>query len=165
MNGYNKITILMRQFVLMLSLLLSTWASAQGIGKIKFGSSHDVALKAIEATFGTPSKTGNDVVVFANKDFEGFRWDEVQFKFKNGVLNEARFFMNQKTKAKAKSELDVIAKALGKKHEMSVDYEDDGNRFYSGGHSPAGFGRLFQAFISPRKGAWSDQLRFGPYQF
>lgn len=66
---------------------------------------------------------------------------------------------------KAKAELENIAKNLNKKHALSQDYEEDGSRFYAGGLSPKGIGRLFTVFVAPHNGQWSDQLRFGPFKF
>jgi hypothetical protein len=150
---------------LALLLITTTLCHAQGIGNVKFGSTRDVATKAIEDFFGEPSKIDDEVMIYTNKVFEGFHWNEVLFKFKDSKLVEARFFMNQKNKSHAKKQLTEISKTLSAKHVMTKDIEDDGNTFYAGGKSPLYYGHLFTLFISPRNGLWTDQLRFGPFKF
>lgn len=154
-----------KALLLWLCLLFASQGFAQGIGNIRFGASYADAVARINETFGTPVQTSNDEVVYANTSFEGFRWNCVVFRFHEGRLCEARFFLDHKSKGKAKAELESIAKSLGKKHVMSHDYEEDGSRFYVGGQSPMGIGRLFMLFVAPRNGQWSDQLRFGPFKF
>ncbi len=154
-----------KALLLGLFFLLASQGFAQGIGNIRFGASYDDAMMRIKETFGTPVKTSNDEVVYANMLFEGFHWNQVTFRFQEGRLCEARFYQDHKSKGKAKAELESIVKSLGKKHTLSQDYEEDGSRFYAGGQSPMGIGRLFTAFVAPHNGQWSDQLRFGPFKF
>lgn len=154
-----------KTLLLALCLSLPSLAIAQGIGKVKFGASYDETLENVKEAFGTPMQATFDEIVFTDKQFEGFVWNKITFRFRNGQLNEARFYMRHKSKTKAKSELEAIAKNLAQKHVLSLDYEEDGTRFYAGGLSPLGIGRLFTVFVSPYKGQWSDQLRFGPFKF
>ena len=140
-------------------------AFGQGIGKVRFGASYEEAVTHIKEAFGNPEKSTVDEVAYSNASFEGVQWNWVTFRFKEGLLCEARFYQDHKNKGKAKAELDNIAKCLSRKHALSLDYEEDGNRFYAGGLSPMGIGRLFTVFVAPHNGRWSDQLRFGPFKF
>lgn len=154
------------RFLLILILMTGCLSiSAQGIGEVRFGSSREVASEAIFQLFGQPSSTDGNCYIYKNKEFEGFHWNEVLFRFTNDRLTEARFFMNQRSKYEARRKLTAISKVLAKKHVMSMDIEDDGNHFYAGGKSPLYYGHLFTLFISPREGRWTDQLRFGPFEF
>jgi hypothetical protein len=155
----------MRKLLILAFLLASTTSFAQGIGNVKFGTHRNVATKAIKELFGEPSSRDAEMIIYTNKTFEGYHWDEVLFKFKGDILTEARFFMNQKNKNLARKQLTRISETLGKKHIMTEDIEDDGNTFYAGGKSPMAYGHLFTLFISPRNGIWTDQLRFGPFKF
>lgn len=148
-----------------LCCLIVLQASGQGIGNVRFGASFEDAVTHIKEKFGDPVKATGDEVVYANTLFEGFLWNHVMFRFQEGRLCEARFYRNHKNKIQAKAELESIAKSLGKKHELSQDYEEDGSRFYAGGQSPLGIGRLFTVFVAPHNGQWADQLRFGPFKF
>lgn len=154
-----------RTFLIVLSLAFASVSNAQGIGNVQFGSTYEEATARIVETFGHPAHATSDEIVYNNKSFEGFRWNKVTFRFRNGQLCEARFYKDHKSKWMAKTELDSIAKNLSKKHAISLDYEEDGTRFYAGGQSPLGIGRLFTVFVAPRNGYWSDQLRFGPFKF
>lgn len=154
-----------KTLLLGLCFLFALQASAQSIGKVRFGAPYNEAVSHIKEAFGTPLKTTDDEVVYANASYEGFLWNRVTFRFQEGRLCEARFYRDHKNKGKAKAELEDIAKSLSKKHALSQDYEEDGNRFYAGGLSPMGIGRLFTIFVAPHNGLWSDQLRFGPFKF
>lgn len=154
-----------RPFLTALCLVFASVAHAQGIGNVQFGSTYEEATARIAEAFGHPAHVTSDEIVYKNKLFEGFKWNQVTFRFRNGQLCEARFYMDHKSKWKAKTELESIAKNLSKKHALSLDYEEDGTRFYAGGLSPLGIGRLFTVFVAPRNGQWSDQLRFGPFKF
>ena len=152
-------------FFFVLCVVFESVSNAQGIGNVQFGSTYEEATARIVETFGHPAHATSDEIVYNNKSFEGFRWNKVTFRFRNGQLCEARFYKDHKSKWMAKTELDSIAKNLSKKHAISLDYEEDGTRFYAGGQSPLGIGRLFTVFVAPRNGHWSDQLRFGPFKF
>ncbi len=154
-----------KKVLLVLSLMGTIIANAQGIGNVRFGTQHAEAMEEIKSVFGEPSFSDGDMALFTNKEFEGYTWNEVMFKFKDGILNEARFFMKQKNKSAACKEQEQIAKAMASKHVMSKDIEEGGTPFYAGGQSPLRYGHLFTIFISPRGGAWTNQLRFGPFKF
>lgn len=154
-----------KALLLVLCFLFATQVYGQGIGNVRFGAPYEEVVPHIKEAFGSPLKATDNEVVYANALYEGFLWNRVTFRFKEGRLCEARFFRDHKSKGKAKAELEDIAKSLGKKHALSQDYEEDGNRFYAGGQSPMGIGRLFIVFVAPHNGLWSDQLRFGPFKF
>lgn len=152
-------------FLVGLCFLVAPSVYGQGIGNVMFGASYEDAIVRIVDNFGTPTQATEDEVTYSDAWFEGFLWNRVYFKFKEGRLCEARFYRNHKTKLGAKTELKSIAEKFGAKHELSIDYEEDGNNFYAGGTSPVGIGRLFTIFMAPYKGQWSDQVRFGPFKF
>lgn len=161
----NILLVHVRSLFVVVLTAVSVSVSAQGIGQVRFGSSREVASEAIFALFGRPSSMADNCYVYTDKEFEGFHWNEVLFRFTNNRLTEARFFMNQRSKRDARRRLTAISKVLAEKHVMSMDIEDDGSCFYAGGKSPLYFGHLFTLFVSPRNGKWTDQLRFGPFEF
>lgn len=153
-----------------LFFLMCIWAMilslhAQGIGNVKFGMPRSEAVSELEQLFGTPSALSDDQMIYTNRDFEGYRWNQVVFNFKQGKLTEARFFMDKNNKSHAKTEMRHMASYFGKKYSISDDIEEDGTEFYTCGKSPAGFGRLFTLFVAPRNAIWTTQLRFGPFNF
>lgn len=148
---------------LSLLLTLSMSATAQEIGNVRFGSAQSEAITNIKALFGEPATSTTDGITYKNKTYAGMTWNEIHFNFKDGVLSEARFYMNAKNKAAALQQMAREATAMGKSNVMTKDYEDDGTPFYAGGKSPDGYGHLFTIFASPRAGRWTSQLRFGPF--
>ena len=97
--------------------------------------------------------------------YEGLVWDEVFFLFDDGKLSEVRMYKRQSRKANAVQSVKAVARVMGDTHALTRDLEDDGTPFYKGGKSPLDVGHLFTIYASPYKGAWSTQLRFGPFAF
>ena len=164
MIGTEIKTEIMKKICLAALLMVSMMAKAQSIGKVQFGTPLSEAKTEITAQMGNPSKATEQELCYTNKVFNGFKWNEIHFFFKDGKLNEARFYMNVKNKAAAKVQAKNVSKVLGKDNVMTEDYEDDGTPFYAGGKSPDGFGHLFTIFVSPRAGRWTTQLRYGPFE-
>lgn len=154
----------MRKICLAALLMFSMMTKAQNIGKVQFGTLLSEAKTEITTQLGTPSKESEEELCYTNKVFNGFKWNEIHFFFKDGKLNEARFYMTVKNKVAAKVQAKSVYNMLGKDNVMTEDYEDDGTPFYAGGKSPDGFGHLFTIFVSPRSGHWTTQLRYGPFE-
>ena len=144
------------------SLAMNAQQKTEMVGTIKLGSDYSEALNAMKMEFGEPLRTSEDEVVYANKRFRGFTFDEVKFCFKNGKFNEARFFSKVGTKAEAQKKMENVAQTMKTKYQLSRDVEGDSTWFYKGGCSPLGIGHLFTLYTYPRKGAYGMEIRFGP---
>ena len=164
----------------MLCLISSMAVSAQSVetvGTVELGSAYEEALKAIKAEFGEPVSSflmllssiifsaSESEVVYANKKFRGFSFDEVKFRFKNGQFNEARFYSKVGSRGEAQRKMENIAQTMRTKYELSRDVEEDMTWFYKGGRSPLGIGHLFTIYTYRRQGAYGVELRFGPINF
>ena len=152
----------------MLCLISSMAVSAQSVesvGTVELGSAYEEALKAIKAEFGEPVSASESEVVYANKKFRGFSFDEVKFRFKNGHFNEARFYSKVGSRPEAQRKMENIAQTMRTKYELSRDVEEDMTWFYKGGRSPLGIGHLFTIYTYRRQGAYGVELRFGPINF
>lgn len=147
------------------SLAMNAQQKTEMVGTIKLGSDYSEALNAMKMEFGEPLRTSEDEVVYANKRFRGFTFDEVKFCFKNGKFNEARFFSKVGTKAEAQKKMENVAQTMKTKYQLSRDVEGDSTWFYKGGCSPLGIGHLFTLYTYPRKGAYGMEIRFGPINF
>ena len=147
------------------SLAMNAQQKTEMVGTIKLGSDYPEALNAMKMEFGEPLRTSEDEVVYANKRFRGFTFDEVKFCFKNGKFNEARFFSKVGTKAEAQKKMENVAQTMKTKYQLSRDVEGDSTWFYKGGCSPLGIGHLFTLYTYPRKGAYGMEIRFGPINF
>ena len=159
----------MKKLLLLMGILFSMTVSAQRVAKVgtvELGLPYAEALQAIKAEFGEPvSVTENQEVVFGKKNFCGFNYDEVKFRFKNGRFNEARFFMKVGSKAGAQKRMEDIARELGKTEGLSRDIEDNNTWFYKGGVSPVGVSHLFTIYTYPKQGTYGTELRYGPVRF
>ena len=152
----------------MLCLICSMAVSAQSVetvGTVELGSAYEEALKAIKAEFGEPVSASESEVVYANKKFRGFSFDEVKFRFKNGQFNEARFYSKVGSRGEAQRKMENIAQTMRTKYELSRDVEENMTWFYKGGRSPLGIGHLFTIYTYRRQGAYGVELRFGPINF
>jgi|LAHS01.1.fsa_nt_gb hypothetical protein len=153
----------MKKILLVFCFLVGLSVRAVADGSLEFGSSYHDAIVSIKAQLGSPVTESSDTLIYKNIDYCGFRWDQVVFRFRNGILTETRCYMYQANKDRAVGRLSAIAKEMEKTHVMTMDYEDDGTVFYAGGRSPEGYGHLFTIYASPYRGRWSAQLRFGPF--
>lgn len=146
-----------------LCLMFATLAQAQDLKTLKFGTIFDDAIINIKSSLGEPTTSNTNLVVYQNVHYRGFKWDKITFKFAQRKLCEVRCYMNKKNKQQALTQLSAIAKTMKKDYSITMDYEDDGDVFYSGGVSPMGFGHLFTIFVSPCNSIWTAQMRFGPF--
>lgn len=153
----------MRKILMALCLMFATLAQAQDLKTLKFGTIFDDAIINIKSSLGEPTTSNTNLVVYQNVHYRGFKWDKITFKFAQRKLCEVRCYMNKKNKQQALTQLSAIAKTMKKDYSITMDYEDDGDVFYSGGVSPMGFGHLFTIFVSPCNSIWTAQMRFGPF--
>lgn len=158
----------MRKAFLMIAMLVSLAVSAQRVEKVgtaELGKPYAEALEAIKAEFGEPVSVSEDQVVYSRKNFRGFTYDEVKFRFRDGKFNEARFFVKVGSKAAAQKRMEDIARELKSSYDITRDVEDDMSWFYKGGSSPVGVSHLFTIYTYPRQGSYGTELRFGPVRF
>ncbi|KGF17504.1 hypothetical protein HMPREF1640_06960 [Prevotella sp. S7-1-8] len=153
----------MRKILMTLCLMFVTLAQAQDLKTLKFGTIFDDAIINLKSSLGEPTTSNTNLVVYQNVHYRGFKWDKITFKFAQRKLCEVRCYMNKKNKQQALTQLSAIAKTMKKDYSITMDYEDDGDVFYSGGVSPMGFGHLFTIFVSPYNSIWTAQMRFGPF--
>ena len=137
-------------FLLTICVWMFALSYAHTLSTELFGSRYPDAMRNIEAMLGKPTT-----------EVDG----KAYFKFAQGVLVEARFICMTPTKSTSLRHLEDIAKVMKQSHDMTKDYEDRHTVFYKGGRSPMEFGHLFTIFVSPYKGRWSAQLRYGPFEF
>lgn len=159
----------MKKAVILVLLACSMAMNAQQkkemVGTVVLGSNYSEALDAIKMEFGEPLSISENEVVYANKRFRGFSFDEVKFCFKNGKFNEARFYSKVGSKAEAQKKMENVAQTMKTRYPLSRDVEDGNTWFYKGGRSPLGIGHLFTLYTYPRKGAYGMEIRYGPINY
>ena len=152
-------------FLLAICVIIVNLSCAHSLSTELFGLRYPDAMRNIEAILGKATTEVDGKVVYKNVKFEGLTWNNAYFKFAKGMLVEARFIYVVPSKSMALRQLEEIAKVMKLSHAISKDYEDKRTAFYKGGRSPMEFGHLFTIFVSPYKGKWSAQLRYGPFEF
>lgn len=154
----------MKKLIFMIFLSVSMVAEADILDAGFFGTHFDVAVKMIDKEFGKQPKTVDaNEIRYIDVKYAGMVWNEARFMFINGVLSEARFYCKQASKVAALKHVSELAGTMRRQHAITKDYEDRRTFFYKGGKSPMDFGHLFTIFVSPYKGGWSTQLRYGPF--
>lgn len=162
----------MRQIFLVLMLVVVLTGNAANrmevVGAV-FGASYDEVLVALKSNYGEPTSKLSDKLIYLNKSIEGVVADRVELGFQklNGTtkMNQVRFYFVCSTKAAAVAKMKELVKKMKTKYVVSYDEETEGTAFYTGGCSPLGIGNLFTIFVSPYKGKWSCQLRFGKFVY
>lgn len=142
-----------------------TSAHAIKLSNIKLGGSYKEIITATQSDFGSPSAADSVSVNYKGVTLFGIKWDDVKLRFDRGVLTEVRCYSMQKSKKLSLSKLAQVASNMEATYPITRDYEEDGSLFYTGGTSPEGIGHLFTIFVAPMQGAWSTQIRFGPFRF
>ncbi|MCR5132043.1 MAG: hypothetical protein K6C10_11370 [Prevotella sp.] len=158
----------MKRIVLLMSVFFSLCAMAQNdakVGTVTLGLPYDQAVTAIKAEFGEPVSASADELVYSKKTFEGYTYDEVKFRFKNGKFNEARFFAKVGAKGAAQRKMEEVAKKMGQRYNLSRDIEEGNTWFYKGGRAPVGVSHLFTICTYPKQGSHGVELRYGPIRF
>jgi len=158
----------MKRVILLMSVFFSLCAMAQNVekvGTVALGLPYSEAVAAIKAEFGEPVSASNDELVYSKKNYMGYTFDEVKFRFKNGKFNEARFFAKVGARGAAQRKMEDVAKKMGERYNLSRDVEEGNIWFYKGGRAPVGVSHLFTICTYPKQGSHGVELRYGPIRF
>ncbi len=158
----NRLRILLLLFLFVGVSLSSSALEPAYVAHVKLGLPFDTALKSIEREFGEPTSKDNQQIIYKDKDYGGFVFNEIAFRFRNSKFNEARFIIRTGNRRQASRKVAELSQWLSKEYSMSKDY-DDGAYFYVGGLAPGGIGRLFTIYRRKVDGAWHAVLRYGPF--
>ncbi len=111
---------------------------------IPFGTSYEKAEKILENKYGTPSIYSDKTrIVYDNKSYAGIQFDDIIFLFQSdgykSYFNGCVFILETSSLSQAKEKRDMLYKELSRKYDMDEGEDDNGNKFYYGGHSPVPF--------------------------
>lgn len=152
---------------LFLCLSMSMWGADNEFVKIVFGTSRNEAVQMLKMQFGEPNATTDDAFIYYDMTVNGYKFSKIVFGFEpkqsGGYFNEARFFIVEPTRKLAVVDRDSLARLLGTHYGITYDFEENGNKFYKGGISPAGIGHLFTICTHRREGKWTTELRYGAF--
>lgn len=111
---------------------------------IPFGSSYETAEKVLENKYGTSSYLSDKTKIhYKNVSYAGILFDDIIFLFQSdgykSYLNGCVFILEAKSLSQAKEYQDILYRKLRLKYDLKDGKDDNGNRFYLGGHSPIPF--------------------------
>ena len=158
----NKLRILLSVLCLFTVTTLCRASEPAYVGHVRLGSSFESALQSIVREFGEPTTKDASQIIYKDKEYGGFTFDEIAFRFRNTKFNEARFTIRATGKYQASRKVAELSQWLSKRYSISKDY-DDGAYFYVGGLAPSGIGRLFTIYRRKFDGVWHAVLRYGPF--
>ena len=158
----------MKKLLLILSLFMTLSANAQValVGRTPMGWGFDRARQSIVREFGEPTRVHHERLIYSKGcTFHGVNYDRAEFKFDDGLFNEAIFRCYVADKQSALQLMDSVAAKMSGTFNLSKDKEDAGRWFYKGGKSPLKVGYLFTIYTYPHRGSYVTELRYGPVKF
>lgn len=111
---------------------------------IPFGSSYEKAEQVLENKYGTSSFLSDKTkIYYQNETYAGILFDNIIFLFQSdgykSYLNGCVFILEATSLSEAKEKRDMLYRKLRLKYDMKEGVDDNGNKFYFGGHSPIPF--------------------------
>ena len=142
---------------------------------IPFGSSYDKAEEVLENKYGKKSFLSDKTkIYYMNENYAGITFDNIIFLFQSdgykSYMNGCVFILEANSLRQAKEKQEMLYKTLRNKYEMEEDVDDNGNKFYFGGHSPVPFdGFGFSIEIIKYKNRpntpYAARLMYGRYNY
>lgn len=111
---------------------------------IPFGSSYEKTKEVLENKYGDPSSLSDKTrIVYPHKTYAGISFDNIIFLFQSdgykSYLNGCVFILEAKSLSDAKEKRDLLYRKLRWKYDIKEGTDDDGVKYYYGGHSPIPF--------------------------
>lgn len=112
---------------------------------IPFGSSYEKTKEVLQNKYGTSSFLSDKTkIIYENQTYAGISFDDILFLFQSdgykSYLNGCVFILKAKSLKEAKEKYDYLYRVLSRKYEIEEGTDDNGNKFYYGGHSPIPYG-------------------------
>ena len=112
---------------------------------IPFGSSYEKAHEILENKYGSPSVFSDKTkICYENKSYAGIFFDDIIFLFQSdgykSYLNGCAFILEASSLKEAKEKCETLYNKLRYKYDMMDGVDDNGNKYYIGGHSPLPYG-------------------------
>lgn len=111
---------------------------------IPFGSSYEKAEEILENKYGTSSLLSDKTrIVYENKSYADFFFDSIIFLFQSdgyrSYMNGCVFIIEATSLNDAIEKRERLHNKLKWKYDMKEAIDDNGNKYYYGGHSPVSF--------------------------
>ncbi|MBR2777343.1 MAG: hypothetical protein IKD75_09620 [Prevotella sp.] len=142
---------------------------------IPFGSSYENTKEVLENKYGSPSIFSDKTkIYYENKSYAGIFFDDIIFLFQSdgykSYLNGCVFILEASSLKDAKEKCDILYRKLRIKYDMEDGIDDNGNKYYIGGHSPVpfdGFGFSIEILKYDNKARvpYAARLMYGRYNY
>ena len=108
---------------------------------IPFGSSYEKAEEVLENKYGEKYFLSDKTTIYyKNENYAGIMFDYILFLFQSdgykSYMNGCIFILDAASLRQAKEKQEMLYKKLRNKYDMNEGKDDNGNKFYYGGHSP-----------------------------
>ena len=141
---------------------------------IPFGSSYEKTKEVLENKYGTSSIFSDKTkIIYENQTYAGITFDDILFLFQSdgykSYLNGCVFVIKTNSLKDAKDKRDYLYRILSWKYEMKEGTDDNGNKFYYGGHSPVpldGWGFTIEILkYGNSVNSYAARLMYGRYNY
>ncbi len=145
------------------------------ISGIPFGSSYEKTEEILQNKYGISSFLSDKTrIVYDNKSYAGIFFDTIMFLFQSdgyrSYLNGCVFIMEATSLSDANNKRERLYKKLSLKYDMKEGVDDNGNKYYYGGHSPIpfdGFGFCIDIIKYDNRPSipYAARLMYGRYNY
>ena len=142
---------------------------------IPFGSSYEKAEEVLENKYGEKSFLSDKTkIYYKNKNYAGIFFDSIIFLFQSdgykSYMNGCIFILEATSLPQAKEKQEMLYKTLRYKYDMTESVDDNGYKFYYGGHSPIpldGFGFSIDIIEYENRPSipYAARLMYGRYNY
>lgn len=141
---------------------------------IPFGSSYEKTKEVLENKYGTSSIFSDKTkIIYENQTYAGITFDDILFLFQSdgykSYLNGCVFILKANSLKEAKDKRDVLYRKLSWKYDIKESIDDDGNKYYYGGHSPVpldGLGFIIEILKYDNSvNSYAARLMYGRYNY
>ena len=142
---------------------------------IPFGSSYEKAEEVLENKYGVKSFLSDKTkIYYLNENYAGIMFDKIIFLFQSdgykSYMNGCIFILDANSLRQAKEKQEMLYKRLRNKYDMKEGVDDNGNKYYYGGHSPVpfdGFGFSIEIikFENISSTPYAARLMYGRYNY
>ena len=142
---------------------------------IPFGSSYEKTEKVLENKYGEKSFMSDKTnICYQNKTYAGIQFDYIYFLFQSdgykSYLNGCVFALEATSLRQAKEKQEMLYRKLSIKYDMKEGVDDNGNKYYLGGHSPIpldGFGFSIEIIKYENRPSipYAARLMYGRYNY
>ena len=141
---------------------------------IPFGSSYEKSKEVLENKYGTYSFLSDKTkIIYENKTYAGISFDDILFLFQSdgykSYLNGCVFVIKANSLRDAKDKRDLLYRKLSWKYEIKEGIDENGNKYYYGGHSPIpfdGWGFTIEIIkYSTSANSYAARLMYGRYNY